>query len=228
MKIKLDPRLELCAGLVSGDFVIDVGTDHAYLPCFLAEKGISALACDIAEGPLKSAEKTVTRLGLGESVMLLRSDGLKDIPDELFGRASDIVAAGMGGELIAEIVAARSPIRGKRLILQPNTRAARLREALAELGYETLSEQAVRDGRFIYTVICAEFRGNFRKLTLLEAHVGKLERSDPVSREYIENETAKLSAAARGKAKSSNQGERSEAFALTELAENMKKYLGEF
>ena len=57
--MKLSKRLELLAYLVEkhkkGNILADIGTDHAYLPCYLIEKNIidKAYACDVAKGPLR-------------------------------------------------------------------------------------------------------------------------------------------------------------------------------
>ena len=54
--IKLDTRLKLAADEVRpGKKVVDIGTDHAYLPAFLVENGIctEAIAADIGKGPLE-------------------------------------------------------------------------------------------------------------------------------------------------------------------------------
>ena len=55
-------RLETIASLVPvGVAVVDVGTDHAYLPVLLAQqqKIRQAVATDIAAGPCQAAENTV-------------------------------------------------------------------------------------------------------------------------------------------------------------------------
>ena len=49
-----------------GTILADIGTDHAYLPCFLLDENIitSAYACDVAEGPLSSSKETIQSLHL--------------------------------------------------------------------------------------------------------------------------------------------------------------------
>ena len=44
-----------------GKKIVDVGTDHAYLPVLLAQEGkiSSAIAGDIAAGPCEAAQKTI-------------------------------------------------------------------------------------------------------------------------------------------------------------------------
>ena len=52
---QLDPRLSLCASFVpAGAKLADIGTDHGYLPIWLAKTGrvIHAVAADLRPGPL--------------------------------------------------------------------------------------------------------------------------------------------------------------------------------
>ena len=95
-KNMLDKRLKLCADMVSGDRVCDVGTDHAYLAAELLKSGkcSSAIAADINENPLKAARATLEKAGVADRAEIIRSDGLKDIPGS---GITDIVIAGMGG-----------------------------------------------------------------------------------------------------------------------------------
>ena len=55
-----------------GGRVIDVGTDHAYLPIALIREGISsaALACDINEGPIASARENIAAAGLEDLISI--------------------------------------------------------------------------------------------------------------------------------------------------------------
>ena len=100
----LDGRLSVCASLVrNGARLADVGTDHAYLPIWLAKNGkiISAVASDNRKKPLAAGMENIERYGCSEIVSTRLCAGLDDIsPDE----ADDIVIAGMGGEMIAGIL----------------------------------------------------------------------------------------------------------------------------
>ncbi len=60
--IKLSARLLTVAGFVrQGSRIADVGTDHGYIPVYLAQTGriASALAMDVRPGPLERAQAHV-------------------------------------------------------------------------------------------------------------------------------------------------------------------------
>ena len=61
---QLDPRLSLCASFVpAGAKLADIGTDHGYLPIWLAKTGrvIHAVAADLRPGPLERAKDNVRK-----------------------------------------------------------------------------------------------------------------------------------------------------------------------
>ncbi len=159
--VKLDTRLKMAADEVRhGKKIVDIGTDHAYLPVYLIENNIcpSAIAADIGKGPLENAKKVVSvSKDLSEKIELRLSDGLKEIkPYE----AEDIVIAGMGGILISEILSAAPWVKDetKRLILQPMSHAEDVRRYLCENGFEIIKEKACSDGKHNYILIVAEFK----------------------------------------------------------------------
>lgn len=174
--LPLSARLDaVCALVRQGARIADVGTDHAYLPIRLLLEGrVSfAVASDIVDGPLQSAKKNISAFGLNEDrIALLKTDGLRGIgsysPD-------DILICGMGGELIASILAASDYIRnrGVRLILQPMTREEKLRLFLSENGFEITEEKLVREGSRIYQIICAAYDGRVRSVTPVQALLGE-------------------------------------------------------
>lgn len=156
----LNKRLLTCAEFVIGDGIaVDVGTDHAYLPVYLVKSGIvkKAYACDIAQGPLLSAQKSVEREGLSGSIKIIKSDGLENVSSS---GVSDVIIAGMGGELIEDIISRAEWVKnGVNLVLQPNTKVSELMSYLYKNGYKIKSEKAVADKRFTYIVINAEYIG---------------------------------------------------------------------
>ncbi len=172
----LDSRLRLAAELVRpGSRVADIGTDHAFLPVALVSEGRcpSAIASDVRRGPVDNARRTVEQASLTAAVSVRLGDGLQTVRPE---EADDIVIAGMGGETIVEILRAAPWVRDPhyRLILQPMTRAEKLRGALYADGFEILAERVTCVGRHWYTVIHAAFTGVAVQADAAHCYVGKI------------------------------------------------------
>lgn len=176
MKLNLKGRLSLCAEYVRrGSRLADIGTDHGYLPIALCQSGKipSALACDINPLPLASAQKNIAENGLSDRIATRLSDGLREVgADEI----DDIVIAGMGGELIAAILADCAWVRDpeKNLVLQPMTRHDVLIIWLYENGFVIEEQGAVRDSGKYYTVLRVRYDGTPREYGVFEANVGRL------------------------------------------------------
>ncbi|HET2700900.1 TPA: tRNA (adenine(22)-N(1))-methyltransferase TrmK, partial [Streptococcus pneumoniae] len=101
----ISKRLELVASFVSqGAILLDVGSDHAYLPIELVERGQikSAIAGEVVEGPYQSAVKNVEAHGLKEKIQVRLANGLAAFEET--DQVSVITIAGMGGRLIARIL----------------------------------------------------------------------------------------------------------------------------
>ena len=105
--MKLSGRLLELAQLVdkhkNGIILADIGTDHAYLPCYLIEKNIieKAYACDVAQGPFKASLSTIEHYHFAEKIEALLGNGLNPILDK---DVSMITIAGMGAFLIGDIL----------------------------------------------------------------------------------------------------------------------------
>ena len=162
---RLTPRLRLVADFVTpGRKLADVGTDHAYLPAALIEEGLtpSAVACDIVAGPLARARETVEAAGLTRAVRLALSDGLAAVEP---AEADEIVIAGMGGDLIAALIARCPWLRepDKHLVLQPMSKEGRLRRFLCRSGFAIRGEAVAREGERLYLVLSAAYDGRKRE-----------------------------------------------------------------
>lgn len=186
----LGNRLAACADFVRGEKACDVGTDHGYLAAelLLSGKCSFAIAADINEKPLQSARHTLHKHGLDERSGTVLSDGVESID---LDDVTDIIIAGMGGELIAKILSQKS-LDGINLVLQPMTKAPYLRRFLAENGFELLEEKAVSEGGRLYTVMNAVYSGKKREISELEALTGKLSPSKENDRRLLMNISEKL------------------------------------
>lgn len=195
--LELTPRLQLLADWVpSGARLADVGTDHAYLPVWLRLHGrvVSAIACDLREGPLARARETGRTWGV-DGVDYRLGNGLAVVAPE---EADTIVIAGMGGENIAAILAQAPWTADGRhtLLLQPQTRAEALRAFLAENGYAVRREALVEDRGTIYPMM--EAGGGEMFLTLGQLYGGAALLRDPLGERYIIEKIIRLQSAVAG------------------------------
>ncbi len=178
-RMTLSPRLAATASLVSGGGnIVDVGTDHAYLPAhlILTKKIPFAIACDLRRSPLDNAKDTVIKYKLQNKIELRLSDGLKEIkPDEV----KEIVFAGMGGTLIAEKLKECSWVKSKKhhFIFQPQSKAEDLREFLYSNGFQINKELAVSEGDRYYITFDAYYTGEIKPFTLSDCFIGKLPKT---------------------------------------------------
>ena len=140
---KLSNRLDLVASFVpEGARLLDVGSDHAYLPIALLQEGKieAAIAGEVVEGPYQSALQNVADNGLEDKIEVRLANGLAAF--EPTDSISCITIAGMGGRLIADILAAGlEKLAGvSRLVLQPNNREDELRAWLVDHDFRIVDE----------------------------------------------------------------------------------------
>lgn len=185
--LKPNGRLSLCAELArEGSRLADIGTDHGYLPIALCQSGKipCALACDINPLPLRSAQENIRKYGLSDRIHTRLSDGLKEVlPEEV----DDVVIAGMGGELIRDILAAAGWVKDheKHFVLQPMTHHEDLIKWLVENGFAILRQEAVFDEGKYYTVLSACYTDEQHICDPFTAIVGKLDLQDENSRGFL-------------------------------------------
>ena len=157
----MNKRLQCIAELVpQGRGMIDVGTDHGYLPVYLLQHGYSGAvyASDIHKGPLQAAVATAEAAGLQDAISFQLCDGL----DCCEAQAVDsIVIAGMGGDTICGILdrAEWCMDEAYTLVLQPMTRAEVLRYWLVNNEFEIVREELAEDGGLLYSALVARFGG---------------------------------------------------------------------
>ena len=154
MKLPLSNRLLACCDFVhKGDRIADVGCDHGYLCIHLLTQGIasSAIASDVAEGPLESALRNARKYGVTNRISFHLSNGVQNIPRDF----DTLVCAGMGADTMMSILDAAPWLKDVRyrLILQCQSKRPELRKYLYANGFAIRREALAQDGKFIYTVM---------------------------------------------------------------------------
>ena len=161
----LSKRLHTVTNFVpKGSVLADIGSDHAYLPCYAIHKGIvdKAIAGEVADGPFTSAYNQVKQEGFQEQISVRKGDGLDVLAP---GEATCITIAGMGGTLISSILErGKDKLEGtQRLVLQPNIQAINIRKWLLENDWELIDEEILEEDGKIYEILVAE-KGNSEAL----------------------------------------------------------------
>ncbi|MFA6729619.1 MAG: class I SAM-dependent methyltransferase [Eubacteriales bacterium] len=173
--MKLGERLLAAAGLAKPGFLLDIGSDHGFLPVYLILNGIITFASvsDINAKPLEKARATAEKYNVSDKMDFIISDGFKNIKR----RYDTVCICGMGGELIADIIKGGM---GKfdRLILQPMTKAESLRSFLWSSGFEIETELYPFESGKPYAVMSARYTKNNTDFTRNDAFLGKIKPYD--------------------------------------------------
>ncbi|MDO4814830.1 MAG: tRNA (adenine(22)-N(1))-methyltransferase TrmK [Gemella sp.] len=157
MILNINNRLKRVADFVENRRLADIGSDHAYLPIYLAKEGKIdfAVAGEVVEGPHKSSVQNVKDNNLVDTIVCRKASGLDAI--SLDDNIDVITICGMGGKLIADILeSGKEKLANKpQLVLQPNVAANLLRSKLKELGYKIVAEDIMEEDGHIYEIIVA-------------------------------------------------------------------------
>ena len=186
---RLGAVLEILEGFAPFGLFADIGSDHAYLACAVKRGGLAArvIASDVNEKPLEKGEAYAKKLGAKVEFML--SDGF----DSFDGEPVDAAAVcGMGGELIAGIIARSEAAKRCLLVLQPMTAQDDLRRCLYGNGFEIYGERFVCEAKKPYVIITARYTGKNTEYSYSDLYLGQ---SRPASQEYAEYVKKVLSAA---------------------------------
>ena len=191
----ISKRLELVASFVpQGAVLLDVGSDHAYLPIDLVERGRieGAIAGEVVDGPYQSAIKNIEAYGLKEKIQVRLANGLAAFEEA--DQVSVITISGMGGRLIATILeeGLDKLANVERLILQPNNREDDLRLWLQEHGFQIVAESILEEAGKFYEILVVE--AGQMKLSASDVRFGPFlsKEVSPVFFQKWQKEAAKL------------------------------------
>ena len=175
-------RIIAIASLVDrNSSVIDIGTDHAYVPIYLIKNNITDKvdASDISKDVLKKSKENIIKYGLDDRIELFLSDGLKNITKEY-----DIaIICGMGTNTILKILDnTKAP---NTLIIQSNRQIPLLRNMINKIGYIINKEVYVFENNKYYVVI--KYVKGYEKLSIEQIDYGKYP-----NKEYLNYELNRL------------------------------------
>ena len=215
----------ILAHIPPGKGIIDVGTDHGYLPAALAQNGYPGriFASDLRPEPLNAARRTAQSAGLSGRIEFLLCDGLDACPREA---VDTIVIAGMGGDTICGILdrAEWCMAEDYTLLLQPMTHPEVLRYWLVNNGFGLTDEDLTEDGGFLYALFSARFGGQTH-LTEAELFTGSraLLRAHPLFPAQLRRQRERMETRLRGlRSAAERNGSGSEAL-LETMIEQIKE-----
>ena len=143
-------RIETLASLVDKDaYVLDIGTDHAYLPIYLYKNNItkSIVGSDISKNALEYAKTNLVKYGLENKIKLIVIDGFKNI-NETFDIA---IISGVGTQTIKKILDYNN--LPNKLIISSHKDVLELRKQLQNIGYKIIDEKIVYENEKYYDLI---------------------------------------------------------------------------
>lgn len=184
-------RLKIVAQMVDNcDCAADIGTDHGYIPIYLIKNNIcrKAIASDINVGPIERAKLNVKLENLEDKIDCRHGSGLSTISP---GEAEEVIIAGMGGNLIRDIIENHMEVfkKSRSFILQPMQNSEVLREYIYKRGFKIADEELCIDENRFYEIIKIEYDTVVKKVDSIFYEVGKIlvEKKHKYLFEFIEN-----------------------------------------
>ncbi|MGV3244053.1 tRNA (adenine(22)-N(1))-methyltransferase [Staphylococcus sp. 11261D007BR] len=156
--IPINKRLKEVSKYIKGETLLDVGSDHAYLPiyCLNQQTIQSAIAGEIIKGPYNAAVKNVALYNYTDQIDVRFGSGLTILnPDDY---VDTVAICGMGGPLITKILKEGFSYLNNqpRFVLQSNIQSEPIRQFLQAHHYRIIDETLVKDRQHIYEIIVAE------------------------------------------------------------------------
>lgn len=154
----ITPRLKCIIDNTHGRKIADIGTDHAYIPIYMIENSLADyfIASDVREGPISIANENIKEHNLSDKIETRLGSGLSVLNQN---ETDTVIIAGMGGQLISEIIEANIDIaKNVKLTLQPMNAQYELRKYLIKNGFSIINEDISVEGFKVYNILNAEYK----------------------------------------------------------------------
>ncbi len=186
--MNLSPRLQKIIDLLASPTkVADIGTDHAYIPIYLAQNSKSEvlIASDINQMPCQAAYEHIKEAELADQIEVRQGAGLSTLE---VGEVEQAIIAGMGSRTIIDILKADYKLAQKldKIILQPMAGAGLLRRWLYHNNFKIIEEGLVKEEEHLYQFIVAR-PGEMEGLDPLVVELGPqlITSNDELLLEYL-------------------------------------------
>ena len=176
-------RIRFISSLINiNDKVLDIGTDHAFLPIYLIKNNITTIAdgSDLSSNVLKSANENVRKYSLEDNIKLFLSDGIKSID---ISKYNTFVIAGMGFHTIKEILSNGNLKNINKMIIQSNNNYEELRKFVNKIGYRIIKDYYIQDKNKTYLILLIQ-KGK-QQLTDIEYACGIYDKNNEWYYSYI-------------------------------------------
>lgn len=194
--MEVSKRIEfIIENLEKVNTLADIGTDHGYVPLIALDRDIcnKAIACDINKDPLDKARLNAVLEGRGDELEFRLGGGFAPLN---LGEANEVVIAGMGGNLIRDILEADlDKVKAfDYIVLQPAQNPEVLREYLYTHDYEVIDEDLCLDDGKYYEIFKVKYKkGDYIALEPLYYEISPmmLNKRIPLLKDYIQSKIDK-------------------------------------
>jgi tRNA (adenine22-N1)-methyltransferase len=174
-----------------GNRLVDVGTDHGYLPIYLVESAHipSAIALDVNKGPIQRAKEHIKEHKLIEYIDTRLSDGVTALS---VNEGDTLVIAGMGGGLVIKIITEGEAVLAdfKEFVLQPQSELEQVRKFLVNKCYHIVDENMVLDEGKYYPMmkVVKGIDTSYDKTIFYKYGKGLLENKNEILKLFLDKE----------------------------------------
>jgi len=143
--------LSLCGMVNRGSYIADVGSDHCALPIYLFERGLirGAMAIENKKKPFERMKKAIEATPF--PIIASLSDGLKELNKEV----DTVILAGMGGNLIIDILEkGRNKLDNvETIVVDAHSDRPKVIAFLAKEGYHLAQNEFLYDAGVYYDIM---------------------------------------------------------------------------
>lgn len=180
---------EICQLVNNVDYVVDIGSDHAFLSIELIEQSRAKFVTNIEinQAPLNNGYKNVCGKKLEKQINFFLNNGLLNL--NLNKKIDCLCISGMGSDNIIQIILNNKNNEVNKYILQANTDVSKLRYFLLNNGFTITKEIIVLENKHYYEIIECTKNNDKSNWTNRDYFIGPIlsKSHEIITKEYLNN-----------------------------------------